>query len=106
MNGWGGRELPDNWPSLRRRVLDRDAYRCQALDPHGFKCGAPATQVDHITPYYLGGADSLDNLQALCAHHHALKTSAEGIDARRRKTAARRAEQRALRERARAQYRE
>ncbi|WGH21422.1 HNH endonuclease [Arthrobacter phage Emotion] len=77
-----GARLPDNWPSLRIRVLRRDGYKCQAVDSLGHRCNAPANQVDHIKP---GDDHDLDNLQALCRWHHSRKSSAEGAAARRPK---------------------
>jgi 5-methylcytosine-specific restriction protein A len=40
-------------------------------------CGAPATDVDHITPKRLGGRDDMANLQALCHSCHTRKTMRE-----------------------------
>ena len=37
----------------------------------------PATEVDHIVPRRLGGADDVENLQALCKSHHSRKTARE-----------------------------
>lgn len=71
--------LPSNWSTLRVRVLRRDGYACQARDSMGRQCGAPANQVDHITP---GDNHELTNLQALCQWHHARKSSREGAAAR------------------------
>lgn len=49
----------------RRRILERDGYRCQIqLDG----CTGTATHVDHITPLSKGGVDTDFNLQAACAH--------------------------------------
>lgn len=80
--GWQGStrryELPDDWPDRRRAVLERDNYRCQWRERGGY-CNAPATDVDHIAP---GNDDRHTNLQALCRHHHAIKSSAEGNTAR------------------------
>ena len=47
---------------LRRRVLQRDGFRCQMNG-----CSKPAAHVDHIVPVARYGASSLDNLRALCA---------------------------------------
>jgi 5-methylcytosine-specific restriction protein A len=68
--------LPPDWPAIRSRILRRDGHRCVI-------CGAPARQVDHITPAYLGGTDDDDNLASLCDPHHAAKSSREGHDAMR-----------------------
>lgn len=46
--------------SVRRKVMERDKYRC-------LKCGTHKDlQVDHIVPVTKGGADDIDNLQTLC----------------------------------------
>lgn len=71
-------QLPDDWPALRRAVLERDGYRCR-WDEDGPRCGHPANQVDHIEP---GDDHRLTNLQALCQHHHGIKSSREGNAAR------------------------
>jgi 5-methylcytosine-specific restriction protein A len=72
--------LPHDWATRRIRVLRRDAYQCQHRDTErGPKCLAPANQCDHIIP---GDDHGYDNLQALCATHHARKSSAEGNAAR------------------------
>lgn len=73
-------ELPQDWALRRMRVLRRDSYRCQARDSTGRACGEWANQCDHIEP---GNNHDLDNLQALCAWHHARKSSREGVAARR-----------------------
>ena len=75
--------LPDNWQALRTIVLSRAAGRCEARQRNGQRCRDRATDVDHIDP---GDNHQLDNLQALCAWHHARKSSAEGNAARRRHT--------------------
>lgn len=72
--------LPADWSTRRVRVLRRDGYKCQARDSLGVKCGDPANQVDHVQH---GDDHSLDNLQALCRWHHARKSSAEGLTARK-----------------------
>lgn len=76
---WAGstrsQRLPPNWSKIRRRVIARDHGRCQWPD-----CGAPGTEVDHITR---GDNHTLANLQLLCAPHHKTKTASEAADARR-----------------------
>lgn len=66
--------LPDNWAQLRARVFARDRGRCQWLED-GRMCGARATDCDHIEA---GDNHDLTNLRALCAAHHAVKSSSEG----------------------------
>lgn len=40
-------------------------------------CEAPATDVDHILPLWIGGTNRDDNLEGLCVEHHKAKTSLE-----------------------------
>lgn len=44
------------------------------------KCGAEATEADHIWPRSYGGSDALDNLQALCRSCNASKGATIYID--------------------------
>lgn len=47
-------------PRLRKRILERDAYRCR-------QCGGwKDLSVDHIIPESKGGPMTPDNLQTLC----------------------------------------
>ena len=62
---------------VRLAVLDRAGHRCE-------QCGEPRwvsgwLEVDHVRPVEDGGADDLDNLQALCARCHRRKTAAAAI---------------------------
>jgi len=85
MPPWEGSDrrarLPLNWESLRREVLARDGGRCRWIQD-GRRCGAPATDVDHIRP---GDDHSLSNLRSLCGPHHQRKSSSEGAFALARK---------------------
>ena len=59
--------------NLRPIVLKRDKYLC-------VKCREPvghSGHVDHIIEKDKGGADSLENLQTLCARCHTIKTRRE-----------------------------
>lgn len=79
-------ELPDNWyTELRPFVLHRDEYRCRWREGRTV-CGHHANQVDHIVP---GNDHRPENLQALCQHHHGVKSSREGNAARWRERAKR-----------------
>mgnify|MGYP003152916879 CR=1 FL=1 len=62
--GYGSR-----WRRLRRMVLNRQ--------PLCVRCGAPATDVDHIMPRAAGGDDSFENLQGMCKSCHSRKTASE-----------------------------
>lgn len=60
------------WERTRRRILDRDNYRCR-------KCGRPGRlEVHHVTPLHRGGAP-LDpaNLLTLCHGCHIREHSRE-----------------------------
>lgn len=57
---------------VRRSVFLRDGGRCTHRDPTtGRRCGSKhLTQVDHIHPKALGGANGPENLRILCAAHN------------------------------------
>ena len=63
---------PRRWQLVRRRVKDRDGWRCR-------KCGrAGRLEVDHIIPVKAGGdwwAEA--NLQTLCRPCHFAKSAGE-----------------------------
>lgn len=61
------------WARVRRRVFERDGYRCRA-------CGRPGRlECDHVVPLWKDDSDpyNLGNLQALCRGCHMAKTAAE-----------------------------
>lgn len=63
------------WRKLRKLVLARDGYICQACSKVGRT--TLATDVDHIVPTSAGGDESEANLQALCHSCHSRKTARE-----------------------------
>jgi len=58
------------WPTQRRRTLQRDRRRC-------LFCGQSANLVDHRLPIAWGGTDDLGNLQTMCKADHKVKTVEE-----------------------------
>ena len=66
-------------PRLRGRQAVERNRRFLAAHPYcaGINCRAAASEVDHVVPLHLGGADDVSNLQALCRACHAKKTAAE-----------------------------
>lgn len=70
---------PDDRPSAAARGYDRKwrRVRAQYLKRHSdcVVCGAPAEEVDHITPLSAGGTHAWENLQAMCKAHHSQKTA-------------------------------
>ena len=64
----------------RRRLERNERYLSEhPCCAHCQKAGRmrAATEVDHIVPLHLGGADAEPNLQGLCHVCHVAKTSAE-----------------------------
>lgn len=62
--------LPDDWEVRRRRVIAAAGEVCEYAG-----CTRTATDVDHVVP---NDDHGFANLQALCGHHHALKSAQEG----------------------------
>lgn len=71
-------ELPPDWPAIRKRILDRDSYRCRWIQD-GKRCTERATDVDHRGDKH--NHDD-DNLRALCAPHHRRRTGQQAAAAR------------------------
>lgn len=72
---------PPGWEATRRRILERDNYRCQ-LGYDG--CTIYATEVDHLIPMANRVDHSDENLQAVCKHCHNQKTRKEISEGLRR----------------------
>lgn len=68
---------PD-FPARRLAAIRAAGGRCQARLPSGRRCPRPANQGDHVI-----AGDPRSPIQALCEHHHALKSAQEGVAARR-----------------------
>lgn len=65
--------LTRDWKAMRERVMREAGGRCQIPG-----CTRPARYADHIVERKDGGAVfDRANLQAICPHHHGLKTNAE-----------------------------
>ena len=60
------------WTVTRKIVLKRDNWLCVPCQSQGRT--TVATAVDHITPKFKGGTDSLDNLQSICTDCHVRKS--------------------------------
>lgn len=76
--GGTGDDLPKNWDEIKKQTLDRDRRTC-------YRCGRYATQVDHITPRFMGGTHMPWNLSAICVECHKHKSALEGVLARKMK---------------------
>mgnify|MGYP000237523529 FL=1 len=65
------------WMRTRARILKRDGWRCRCSDCAASGRIREATEVDHVTPLELGGADADGNLQAINAECHRIKSARE-----------------------------
>jgi hypothetical protein len=67
---------------IERAVWERDADRCTYVGPNGERC--PSTtylEIEHKTPFALGGENTLENLCLLCrAHNQLLREQIFGKD--------------------------
>ena len=76
---WHVRQSPKrnyNSPEYRQNRLTRlqmASYRCEVI-VDGKRCNRPTNVTDHVDPR---GDDSVGNLEAKCAAHHARKTRRE-----------------------------
>jgi len=63
---------PSDWESIRRRILQRDKYRCQNqdCDAQGGPYGSAELHVHHKTPVSEDGTHSPSNLTTLCQSCH------------------------------------
>ena len=73
--GWARR---DPWRTFRfgprATVMERAARRCESAAFIAWgRCGAPATEVDHVFPWSRGGPTVESNGQALCRGHNRSK---------------------------------
>jgi 5-methylcytosine-specific restriction endonuclease McrA len=78
------------WEAQKLRIFDRDKWLCQyKITP---KCVTYATQVDHKVPVWYSGRDVAedDELAAICVECHKVKSSYEGVQAKKFKQALRR----------------
>lgn len=64
--------------TIRHHVYMRDGGTCTFVDPSsGIRCSSRhLLQLDHVEPYGLGGANTVENLRLRCADHNALHASA------------------------------
>lgn len=76
--GWDSSDrrahLPDDWSTIRSRVLARDAYTCQIAGP---RCTGRATEVDHM-----GHRDDHrpEVLRAVCHSCHSIRSAMQGVE--------------------------
>jgi 5-methylcytosine-specific restriction endonuclease McrA len=57
----GSWQWPPGWRRLREATFARYGRAC-------WRCGAPATTVDHVIAVVLGGTHDLSNLRPCCQH--------------------------------------
>jgi 5-methylcytosine-specific restriction protein A len=74
-------ELPADWPAIRRRIFERDGWRCTEVED-GERCVRAATDCDHVGDKHDHGEA---NLTSLCGPHHDAKSAQQGVDERRRR---------------------
>jgi hypothetical protein len=88
------------WASYKARDPIRTAYyssagwrrrRREQLEAHPLcRCGAPATEVDHVLAVALGGDLRHGALQSMCAKHHHEKTVRDSHEGAKRAARGRR----------------
>jgi hypothetical protein len=78
------RTATKEWRWLRREVIIRDDYECQAVecDAKGGRRGDAELHVHHIVPYSEGGPTEKNNLKTFCSacHRETSSYGGDGID--------------------------
>ncbi len=60
--------------TVRRSVFIRARFRCEFFDSNGKRCDSNHhLQIEHRTPYALGGSSDLKNLELLCRDHNLIR---------------------------------
>ncbi len=75
-------ELWDFPPEVKKKILERDGYRCVVCG-RGLKDGVELV-VDHIKPKDKGGTNNMDNGQTLCMEHNLIKKNYSQTEAGKR----------------------
>jgi 5-methylcytosine-specific restriction endonuclease McrA len=75
------RDLPDDWPDRRRRVLAEEPYCRYCWDER--KARVKSTTVDHMVPRFKGGGHERSNLAGCCETCQRSKAGREGNEAQR-----------------------
>lgn len=75
------------WRELRKKVFERDGYKCQICKSRGVLTvvtlhGSLHGVCDHIVPLAWGGTDAMSNLQTICQACDAEKSKQESIKGR------------------------
>lgn len=69
-DGERSRRIP---AAIRDRVYERDGGRCTFVGTTGKRCNeTERLEIDHVTPFALGGTNDLPNLRLLCRAHNRL----------------------------------
>jgi 5-methylcytosine-specific restriction endonuclease McrA len=59
--------------AVQRQVFERDGAACSFVGENGRRCASRGClELDHVTPWALGGASSAANLRVLCRAHNRL----------------------------------
>ncbi len=67
--------------ALRDEIMLRDGRRCTFIARDGTRCNATRhLQIDHITPFALGGRHEASNLRLLCGAHNRLEAERAGLE--------------------------
>ncbi len=60
--------------SIRHKIWMRDQGKC-TFEKNGRKCNSSyGVEIDHIQPYGIGGAHTMNNLRLLCRQHNQLQS--------------------------------
>lgn len=73
------RELPPDWPKLRKACAVRAGWQCEWVLPDGRRCTTLGSEADHY-----GDKDDHSRLRWLCTAHHKVDTQRRAQEAKRK----------------------
>ena len=63
-------KYPSDWTSRRKKVYERDDFKCQDCGSRGGPYGSAELHGHHLVPLSAGGTNEMSNLITVCAASH------------------------------------
>lgn len=63
-------EYPADWEAIRKRIYERDGYRCQTCGRYGGRYGNAELHAHHVGPKSQGGTPNIADFLTVCHSCH------------------------------------